>query len=171
MSTATLKRELALLRSSLAALTPAQSAALHDPITWAERIAELNLDSWQRDVLLSTAPRRGGSTQGWTRGGSTQPKPLCANTAGRGSPVSSSTIKARTAVESRSDGAGCTSFESLRLVTACVRHLFRGESPRGSGSATPRHHPRLRPRNQRPRRRDLKDVGLYAARRLKHSTR
>ena len=32
MSTAALKRELALLRSSLAALTPAQSAALDDPI-------------------------------------------------------------------------------------------------------------------------------------------
>ena len=39
MSTAALKRELALLRSSLAALTPAQSAALDDPIAWAERIA------------------------------------------------------------------------------------------------------------------------------------
>ena len=57
MSTAALKRELALLRSSLAALTPAQSAALDDPIAWAERIAELTLDPWQRDVLLSAAPR------------------------------------------------------------------------------------------------------------------
>ena len=57
MSTAALKRELALLRSSLAALTPAQSATLDDPIAWAERIAELTLDPWQRDVLLSAAPR------------------------------------------------------------------------------------------------------------------
>ena len=57
MSTATLKRELALLRSSLAALTPAQSATLDDPVAWAERIAELTLDPWQRDVLLSAAPR------------------------------------------------------------------------------------------------------------------
>src|SRR3954452_12156051 len=57
MSTAALRRELALLRSSLAALTPTQSAALGDPIAWAERIAELRLDPWQRDVLLSTAPR------------------------------------------------------------------------------------------------------------------
>ena len=57
MSTAALKRELALLRSSLAALTPAQSAALDDPIAWAERIAALTLDPWQRDVLLSLSPR------------------------------------------------------------------------------------------------------------------
>ena len=57
MSTATLKRELALLRSSLAALTPAQSATLDDPIAWAECIAEMTLDPWQRDVLLSGAPR------------------------------------------------------------------------------------------------------------------
>ena len=57
MSTATLKRELALLRSSLAALTPSQSAVLNDPVAWAERIAELTLDPWQRDVLLSAAPR------------------------------------------------------------------------------------------------------------------
>ena len=57
MSTAALKRELALLRSSLAALTPAQSAALDDPIAWAERIAGLTLDPWQRDVLLSVSPR------------------------------------------------------------------------------------------------------------------
>ena len=61
MSTAALKRELALLRSSLAALTPSQSATLDDPIAWAERIAGLTLDPWQRDVLLSavaaTAPQ------------------------------------------------------------------------------------------------------------------
>jgi hypothetical protein len=57
MSTAALKRELALLRSSLAALTPVQSAALDDPIAWAERIAGLSLDPWQRDVLLSVSPR------------------------------------------------------------------------------------------------------------------
>src|SRR3954471_8167766 len=57
MSTAALKRELALLRNSLAVLTPAQSATLDDPIAWAERIAELTLDPWQRDVLLSAAPR------------------------------------------------------------------------------------------------------------------
>src|SRR4051812_29955936 len=46
-----------LLRSSLAALTPSQSATLDDPIAWAERIAGLTLDPWQRDVLLSTASR------------------------------------------------------------------------------------------------------------------
>ena len=57
MSTAALKRELALLRSSLAALTPAQSATLDDPIPWAERIAGLTLDPWQCDVLLSVSPR------------------------------------------------------------------------------------------------------------------
>jgi hypothetical protein len=57
MSTATLKRELALLRSSLAALTPSQSVTLVDPIVWAERIAGLTLDPWQRDVLLSVSPR------------------------------------------------------------------------------------------------------------------
>ena len=57
MSTAALKRELALLRSSLAALTPPQAATLDGPIAWAERIAGLTLDPWQRDVLLSAAPR------------------------------------------------------------------------------------------------------------------
>src|SRR3954463_7169789 len=57
MSTATLKRELALLRSSLAALKPSQSATFDDPVAWAEGIAGLRLDPWQRDVLLSTAPR------------------------------------------------------------------------------------------------------------------
>jgi hypothetical protein len=57
MSTAALKRELALLRSSLAALKPSQSTTRDDPITWAERIAGLTLDPWQRDVLLSAAPR------------------------------------------------------------------------------------------------------------------
>jgi hypothetical protein len=57
MSTAALKRELALLRSSLAALTPSESATLQDPVAWAERSAGLTLDPWQRDVLLSAAPR------------------------------------------------------------------------------------------------------------------
>jgi hypothetical protein len=57
MSTAALKRELALLRSSLAALKPSQSATLDDPIAWAERIAGLTLDPWQCDVLLSASPR------------------------------------------------------------------------------------------------------------------
>ena len=57
MSTAALKRELTLLRSSLAALTPAQSAAPDDPVAWAERIAGLTLDLWHCDVLLSAAPR------------------------------------------------------------------------------------------------------------------
>src|SRR5215207_3613474 len=57
MSTAALKRELALLRSSLAALTPAQSTTLGDPTAWAERIAGLTLDPWQREVLLSASPR------------------------------------------------------------------------------------------------------------------
>ena len=51
-----LKRELALLRSSLAALKPAQSAAFEDPVAWAEGIAGLTLDPWQREVLLSAAP-------------------------------------------------------------------------------------------------------------------
>ena len=45
MSTAALKRELALLRSSLAALKPCPSATLDDPVSWAERIAELTLES------------------------------------------------------------------------------------------------------------------------------
>jgi hypothetical protein len=49
MSTATLKRELALIRSSLAALKPSQSARLEDPIPWAERVAGLALDPWQLD--------------------------------------------------------------------------------------------------------------------------
>ena len=57
MNTAALKRELAVLRSSLAALKPSQSTKPGDPIAWAERIGELTLDPWQRDVLLSTAPR------------------------------------------------------------------------------------------------------------------
>ena len=57
MGTAALKRELASIRSSLAALTPAQPAALDDPVAWAEHIAELTLDPWQRDVLLSVSPR------------------------------------------------------------------------------------------------------------------
>jgi hypothetical protein len=57
MSTTALKRELALLRSSLAALTPSQSTTLDDPVAWAERIAGLTLDPWQRDVLLSVSPR------------------------------------------------------------------------------------------------------------------
>jgi hypothetical protein len=57
MSTATLKRELALLRSSLAGLKPSQSVTLDNPIAWAERIAGLALDPWQRAVLLSAAPR------------------------------------------------------------------------------------------------------------------
>ena len=57
MSTAALKRELALLRSSLAALKPSQSATLDDPVAWAERTAGLTLDPWQRDALLSAAPR------------------------------------------------------------------------------------------------------------------
>ena len=34
-----------------------QSATLDDPIAWAERIAGLTLDPWQRDVLLSAEPR------------------------------------------------------------------------------------------------------------------
>ena len=48
---------MALLRSSLAALTPPQTATLDDAIAWAERIAGLTLDPWQRDVLLSVSPR------------------------------------------------------------------------------------------------------------------
>src|SRR5215208_7911149 len=39
------------------ALTPAQFTALDHPIAWTERIAGLTLDPWQRDVLLSAAPR------------------------------------------------------------------------------------------------------------------
>ena len=57
MSTAALKRELALLRGSLAALTPPQSATPDDALAWAQRIAELTLDPWQREVLLSVSPR------------------------------------------------------------------------------------------------------------------
>ena len=58
MSTAALKRELALLRSSLAALTPAQSATLDDPVAWAERIAGLTLDPWQRRSKRRPSRRR-----------------------------------------------------------------------------------------------------------------
>jgi hypothetical protein len=57
MSAAALKRELASIRGALASLTPAASQPLGDPITWAERIAGLSLDAWQREVLLSSAPR------------------------------------------------------------------------------------------------------------------
>ena len=57
MSTATLKRELALLRSSLAALNRRSPPRSTIPSPWAERIAGLTLDPWQRDVLLSAAPR------------------------------------------------------------------------------------------------------------------
>ena len=57
MSTTALKRELASIRSSLAALKPSKSVTLDDPIAWAERTAGLALDPWQRDVLLSAAPR------------------------------------------------------------------------------------------------------------------
>src|SRR3954454_3338641 len=57
MSAAALKRELASIRGALASLTPAAPQALGDPVSWAERIAGLTLDPWQRDVLLSAAPR------------------------------------------------------------------------------------------------------------------
>jgi len=77
MSTATLKRELALLRSSLAALKPSQSATLDDPIAWAERIAGLTLDPWQRDVLLSAEPRLllNATSERQEYGGRTQGRP------------------------------------------------------------------------------------------------
>ena len=45
MSTAALKRELALLRSSLDALKPVQAVTPDDAVAWAERIAELTLES------------------------------------------------------------------------------------------------------------------------------
>jgi hypothetical protein len=57
MTTAALKRELASIRGALQSLTPAAPQALGDPVAWAERIAGLTLDQWQRDVLLSAAPR------------------------------------------------------------------------------------------------------------------
>src|SRR3954471_407752 len=57
MTAAALKRELASIRGALASLTPAAPQALGDPVAWAERIAGLSLDPWQRDVLLSAAPR------------------------------------------------------------------------------------------------------------------
>ena len=61
MNTATLKRELALLRSSLAALTPAQSTTPDDAVAWAEGIAGLTLDPWQRRCaalrVATTAPQ------------------------------------------------------------------------------------------------------------------
>ena len=49
MSTAALKREAH--PSSLAALKPSQSTTPGNPIAWAERIAELDLDLWQRDFV------------------------------------------------------------------------------------------------------------------------
>src|SRR3954453_8641714 len=57
MTAAALKRELASIRSSLASLKPAASEVPDNPIAWAERIAGLTLDPWQREVLLSGAPR------------------------------------------------------------------------------------------------------------------
>src|SRR3954454_18218314 len=57
MSAAALKRELASIRGALASLTPAASEVPGDPIAWAERTAGLSLDPWQREVLLSAAPR------------------------------------------------------------------------------------------------------------------
>jgi hypothetical protein len=57
MSAAALRRELASIRGTLASLTPAASHPLDDPVGWAERIAGLSLDPWQREVLLSVAPR------------------------------------------------------------------------------------------------------------------
>jgi hypothetical protein len=57
MSTTGLKRELALIRSSLAALKPSHSATPGDPTAWAEGIAGLTLDPWQSEVLLSASPR------------------------------------------------------------------------------------------------------------------
>src|SRR3954451_13035714 len=57
MTAAALKRELASIRGALASLTPAAPQALGDPVAWAERIAGLSLDPWQREVLLSGAPR------------------------------------------------------------------------------------------------------------------
>ena len=64
MSTAALKRELALLRSSLAALTPAQSAALDDPIVWAERIDLTGLEPRLAPAGASSAYGQGASYAG-----------------------------------------------------------------------------------------------------------
>ena len=44
------------LTPQLARGSAAQSASLDDPVAWAERIAGLTLDPWQRDVLLSAVP-------------------------------------------------------------------------------------------------------------------
>src|SRR4051794_37430382 len=58
MSAAALKRELASIRGALASLTPAAAPqALGDPVAWAEHIGGLSLDPWQREALLSAAPR------------------------------------------------------------------------------------------------------------------
>ena len=57
MTAAALKRELASMRSALQSLTPVAPQSLGDPVGWAEGIAELTLDPWQRDVLLSASPR------------------------------------------------------------------------------------------------------------------
>ena len=45
------------LASQLSRSSDTQPATLDDPVIWAERIAGLTLDPWQRDVLLSAAPR------------------------------------------------------------------------------------------------------------------
>jgi len=36
-------------------MTPSESAALDDPVAWAERIAALTLDPWQREKTRDTA--------------------------------------------------------------------------------------------------------------------
>jgi hypothetical protein len=61
MSTTALKRELALLRSSLAALTPSHSATLDDPIVWAERSPPKH-EAWDRSGL-SGVPCRNAPTR------------------------------------------------------------------------------------------------------------
>ena len=75
MSTAALKRELALLRSSLAALTPTESATLDDPVAWAEGIAGLTLetapecDATERQEHSSGAESGLDRAAGWSYGG------------------------------------------------------------------------------------------------------
>ena len=61
MNTAVLKRELALLRSSLAALTSAQSTAPDDAVAWAEGIAGLTAGG--RRKKATTRPERAGQSR------------------------------------------------------------------------------------------------------------
>ena len=98
MSAAALKCELASIRGALASLTPAASEVPGDPIAWAERTAGLMLDPWQRDVLLSGAPR------------------LLLNATRQSGKSTAAALKAaRTVLQGRARRGGQLVFEAVRL--------------------------------------------------------